>query len=126
MRPPMNYGRGAEEAYGGVSLTPGPEGYGRPQRRFEPQVPAPTGMPGGIMGERNRMDQFREFGQSGGFDPIRERLMAGRGGGAPPPPQAHANPFFDRMYQQPPSIMGRPGPPIQQQQPWQLPPEMYH
>ena len=82
-------------------------------------TPPPTGMPGGIMGERPRMDQFREFGQRGGFDPLRERLMAQRGGGMPPQapqlPQAPGNPFFDRLFQQPPPAMGRPGPPIMQE-----------
>ena len=140
MRQPMDYRRGAEEAYGGASLTPPPQIPGLDSRRAPRELsgvtmqeqrdydlanpgkrygrpftaPPPTGMPGGIMGERNPMDRTREFAQGGGFDPLRARLMAQRGGGMPPPPQSQGNPFFDRMRQAPP-VMGRPGPPIMQE-----------
>lgn len=120
MRQPMDYGRGAEESFRGASLTP-----------------PPTGMPGGIMGERNPMDRYREFAQGGGFNPLRERLMAQRGGMPPPapaPPQwaggdprfaqpsqpGSANPFFAQMY-----ARQQPQPPIQQER-YQMPEQMYY
>jgi hypothetical protein len=123
---PEDYRRGADEAFSRASL-----------------APPPTGMPGGIMGERSGMDRLRAAGgqmQGMPTDPIRQRLMAQRGGGMPPPqpappawaggdprfpPQGRpgsANPFFDRLYAQDQPSLQRPAP---MQQNWNLPPEMY-
>lgn len=72
-----------------------------PGMRERGSSPPPTGMPGGVMGERGSMERLRGYGrQLQDMDPLRQRLMAAREM-APPPPR-HANPFFSRMYEQGP------------------------